>query len=192
MARRTAATRRRRGGVRSIPVSCWSIRRCTPVGAMQVEMSCSLSQRKVLTPNDCDDVEAVRLRLAVSEELAHQHPTPVQGKFDRTNLTVLFARLESRHRAFIDARFTCQRRQHNLIINYETEHSGAVWRHPGGAPSGPPGPADGNAVSPSAAPTGVHPQRAGETRPIGLSACADTLVQDAVARGERRSTRRTF
>ena len=82
----------------------------TPVHASwrnHVDMSCSLSQRKVLTPNDCDDVEAVRLRLAVYEELAHQHPTPVQGKFDRTTLTVWFARLESRHRAFIDARFTC-------------------------------------------------------------------------------------
>ena len=82
----------------------------TPVHASwrnQVEIYFSIIQRKVLTPNDCDDLEAARLRLAWYEELANQHPTPFQWKFDRTKLTALFARLESRHRAFIDARFTC-------------------------------------------------------------------------------------
>lgn len=82
----------------------------TPVHASwlnQVEIYFAIIQRKVLTPNDFDDLEAVRLRLALYEELSNQHPTPCQWKFDRAKLTALLAKLESRHRALIDARFTC-------------------------------------------------------------------------------------
>jgi hypothetical protein len=82
----------------------------TPVHASwlnQVEIYFSIIQRKVLTPNDFDDLEAVRLRLALYEALSNQHPTPFQWKFDRTKLTALLAKLESRQRALIDACFTC-------------------------------------------------------------------------------------
>jgi hypothetical protein len=82
----------------------------TPVHASwlnQVEISSSIIQRKVLTPHDFADLAAIRLRLALYEELSHQHPTPFQWKFDRTKLTALFAKIEARHRALADARFTC-------------------------------------------------------------------------------------
>jgi hypothetical protein len=82
----------------------------TPVHASwlnQVEIYFSIIQRKVLTPNDFDDLEAVRLRLALYEALSNQNPTPFQWKFDRPKLTALLAKLESRQRALIDARLTC-------------------------------------------------------------------------------------
>jgi hypothetical protein len=82
----------------------------TPVHASwlnQVEISFSIIQRKVLPPNDFADLEALRLRLAVSEELSHQHPTPFQWKFDRTKLTALFAKIEARQRALADAQLHC-------------------------------------------------------------------------------------
>jgi hypothetical protein len=60
-----------------------------------------------LTPNDFADWEALRLRLAFYAELSHQHPTPLQWKFDRAKLTALFAKIEARQRALADARFTC-------------------------------------------------------------------------------------
>ena len=75
--------------------------------AKRAEIYFSIIQRKVLTPNDFDDLEAVRLRLALYEALSNQNPTPFQWKFDRTKLTALLAKLESRQRALIDARFTC-------------------------------------------------------------------------------------
>jgi hypothetical protein len=64
----------------------------TPVHASwlhQVAIYCSIIQRKVLTPNDFADLEALRLRLALYEELSNQHPTPFQWKFDRAKLTAL-------------------------------------------------------------------------------------------------------
>jgi hypothetical protein len=82
----------------------------TPVHASwlnQVEISCSIIQRKVLPPNDFADLAAIRLRLALYEELSNQHPPPFQWKFDRTKLTALFAKIEARQRALADARFTC-------------------------------------------------------------------------------------
>jgi DDE superfamily endonuclease len=82
----------------------------TPVHASwlnQVEIYFSIIQRKVLTPNDFDDLEAVRLRLALYEELSNQNPTPFQWKFDRTKLTALLAKIEARQRALADARFPC-------------------------------------------------------------------------------------
>lgn len=82
----------------------------TPVHASwlnQVEIYFSIIQRKVLTPNDFADLAALRLRLALYEELSNQHPTPFQWKFDRTKLTALLAKIEARHRALADARLTC-------------------------------------------------------------------------------------
>jgi hypothetical protein len=82
----------------------------TPVHASwlnQVEIYFSIIQRKGLTPNDFADLEALRLRLALYEELSNQTPTPFQGKFDRAKLTALLAKIEARHRALVDARFTC-------------------------------------------------------------------------------------
>jgi hypothetical protein len=82
----------------------------TPVHASwlnQVEISFSIIQRKVLTPNDFTDLEALRLRLALYEELSNQNPTPFQWKFDRAKLTALFAKIETRQRALADARVAC-------------------------------------------------------------------------------------
>jgi hypothetical protein len=64
----------------------------TPVHASwlnQVEIYFSIIQRKVLSPNDFADLEALRLRLALYAELSNQHPTPFQWKFDRAKLTAL-------------------------------------------------------------------------------------------------------
>jgi hypothetical protein len=82
----------------------------TPVHASwlnQVEIYFSIIQRKVLTPNDCADLEAIRLRLALYEELSNQHPTPFQWKFDRTKLTALLAKIAARQRALADAQWNC-------------------------------------------------------------------------------------
>ena len=82
----------------------------TPVHASwlnQVEIYFSIIQRKVLTPNDVADLEAIRLRLALYEELSNQNPTPFQWKFDRAKLTALLAKLEARRRALADAQLNC-------------------------------------------------------------------------------------
>ena len=60
----------------------------------------------MLTPNDFADLEAVRLRLALYEELSNQSPKPCQWKFDRTKLTAWLAKIEARQRALADAQFT--------------------------------------------------------------------------------------
>jgi len=81
----------------------------TPVHASwlkQVEIYFSISQRKVLTPNDFTDLEAVRLRLALYEELSNHSPTPFQWKFDRSKLAARLATIEARHMALADAPFT--------------------------------------------------------------------------------------
>src|SRR6516165_8451575 len=78
----------------------------TPVHASwlnQVEIYFSIIQRKVLTPNDFADLEAVRLRLALYEELSNHHPTPFQWKFDRTKLAALLAKIEARQKALAEA-----------------------------------------------------------------------------------------
>jgi hypothetical protein len=62
---------------------------------------------KVLTPNDFTDSEALRLRLALYEELSNQNPTPFQWKFDRAKLTASLAKIEARQRALADARVAC-------------------------------------------------------------------------------------
>jgi hypothetical protein len=77
----------------------------TPVHASwlnQVEIYFSIIQRKVLTPNDFADLEAIRLRLACYEELSNQSPTPFQWQFDRTKLTTLLAKIEARQMALAD------------------------------------------------------------------------------------------
>jgi hypothetical protein len=82
----------------------------TPVHASwlnQVEIYFSIIQRKVLTPNDFADLEAIRLRLAFYEELSNQSPTPFQWKFDRTKLATLVAKIEARRMALADAQYPC-------------------------------------------------------------------------------------
>jgi hypothetical protein len=82
----------------------------TPVhasGRNQVAISFSIIQRKVLTPNDFADLEALRRRLALYEELSHHHPAPFQWKFDRAQLTTLVAKIEVYHRAFAAAQLNC-------------------------------------------------------------------------------------
>ncbi len=82
----------------------------TPVHASwlnQVEIYFSIIQRKVPTPNDFADLEALRLRLALYEELSNHNPTPFQWKFDRAKLAALLAKIEARQRALTATRFTC-------------------------------------------------------------------------------------
>lgn len=82
----------------------------TPVHASwlnQVEIYFSIIQRKVLTPNDFADLEAIRLRLAFYEELSNQNPTPFQWKFNRTKLNALLAKIEARQRALAEAQLNC-------------------------------------------------------------------------------------
>jgi hypothetical protein len=67
----------------------------TPIHANwlnQVEIYFSIIQRKVLTPNDFADLDAIRLRLAWYEELSNQRPTPFQWKFDQVKLLALLAK----------------------------------------------------------------------------------------------------
>jgi len=70
----------------------------TPVHASwlnQVEIYFSIIQRKVLTPNDFADLEAIRLRLALYETLCNRCPRPFQWKFDRAKLTALLVKIEA-------------------------------------------------------------------------------------------------
>jgi hypothetical protein len=73
----------------------------------QVEIYFSIIQRKVLTPNDFADLEAIRLRLALYEELSNQSPTPFQWKFDRTKLAALLTKIEARQMALADTQLHC-------------------------------------------------------------------------------------
>ena len=61
----------------------------TPIHASwlnQVEIYFSIIQRKVLTPNDFANLDAVRLRLALYEELTNRCPKPFAWKFTREKL----------------------------------------------------------------------------------------------------------
>ena len=61
----------------------------TPVHASwlnQVEIYFSIIQRKVLTPNDFATLDAIRVRLALYEELSNRTPKPFQWKFTRQDL----------------------------------------------------------------------------------------------------------
>jgi hypothetical protein len=73
----------------------------------QVEIYFSIIQRKVLTPNDFANLEAIRLRLALYEELSNQRPTPFQWKFDRTELVTLLAKIEAHQKLLADAQSDC-------------------------------------------------------------------------------------
>jgi hypothetical protein len=78
----------------------------TPVHASwlnQVEIYCSIIQRKVLMPNDFASLEAVRIQRALYEELSNQHPTPLQWKFDRTKLLTWIAKIEAHQKHLVDA-----------------------------------------------------------------------------------------
>ena len=75
-------------------------------GLHQVEISCSIIPRKVLTPNDFANLEAVQLRLALDEDLSNQRPTPFQWTFDRTQLTAGLAKIEARQMALAKAQCT--------------------------------------------------------------------------------------
>jgi DDE superfamily endonuclease len=62
----------------------------TPIHASwlnQVEIYFSIIQRKVLTPNDFPNLEAVRLRLGLYEDLSNRRPKPFAWKFTRQDLT---------------------------------------------------------------------------------------------------------
>jgi hypothetical protein len=85
----------------------------TPVHASwlnQVKIYFSIIQRKVLTPNDCADLEAIRLRLAFYEELSNQRPTPFQWKFDRTKLITLLAKIEAHQKLLTEAQLNCPKK----------------------------------------------------------------------------------
>ena len=78
----------------------------TPVHASwlnQVEIYFSIIQRKVLTPNDFADLEALRLRLALYEEVSNRSPRPFAWKFDRAKLIQLMAKIETHERVLAQA-----------------------------------------------------------------------------------------
>ncbi len=82
----------------------------TPVHARwltQVAIDCSILHRPVLTPNDFADVAAVQLRLALDAELSHHSPTPFRGKFDRTKLPTVLAKIAARQMALAEAHLNC-------------------------------------------------------------------------------------
>jgi hypothetical protein len=61
----------------------------TPVHASwlnQVEIYFSIIQRKVLTPNDFANLDTLRLRLALYEQLSNKTPKPFKWKFTRQDL----------------------------------------------------------------------------------------------------------
>ena len=61
----------------------------TPVHASwlnQIEIYFSIIQRKVLTPNDFPNLAAIRLRLALYEELTNRQPKPFAWRFTRQGL----------------------------------------------------------------------------------------------------------
>jgi hypothetical protein len=61
----------------------------TPIHASwlnQVEIYFSIIQRKVLTPNDFATLQAIRVRLALYEELSNRTPCPFAWKFTRQDM----------------------------------------------------------------------------------------------------------
>ena len=70
----------------------------TPVHASwlnQGEISFSIIQRKVLTPNDFASLEEVERRLRLYEVLSNQQPQPLTWKFTRAKLEEFLKRLEA-------------------------------------------------------------------------------------------------
>jgi DDE superfamily endonuclease len=77
----------------------------TPIHASwlnQVEIYFSILQRKVLTPNDFADLDAVRLRLRLYEQLTNRRPRPFAWKFTRHDLANWLQRAAP-HFAALDA-----------------------------------------------------------------------------------------
>jgi hypothetical protein len=73
----------------------------TPIHASwlnQVEIYFSIIQRKVLTPNDFPDLDAVRVRLALYESLSNQSPKPFAWRFNRDQLAALLTRIAAREK----------------------------------------------------------------------------------------------
>jgi hypothetical protein len=71
----------------------------TPVHASclnQIDIYCSIMQRKVLTPNDCESLAEVEERLERFAQLHNAHPTPFNWKFDRQQLRDYLTRLNKR------------------------------------------------------------------------------------------------
>jgi len=71
----------------------------TPVHASwlnQIEISLSIIQRKVLTPNDFESLAAVEDRLKSFAQLHHVYPKPFNWKFDRQHLGAYMTRLNKR------------------------------------------------------------------------------------------------
>jgi hypothetical protein len=71
----------------------------TPVhasGLNPIEIYFSLVQRKGLTPNEFSSLAEVERRLRLYEELTSQTPRSFAWKFDRTQLSELFDRLEAK------------------------------------------------------------------------------------------------
>ena len=71
----------------------------TPVHARwlnRVEISFSIIQRKVLTPNDYASLEEIERRLRLDEELSNREPRPFDRRFDRAALQALLERLEAK------------------------------------------------------------------------------------------------
>jgi hypothetical protein len=74
----------------------------TPVHASwlnQVEIYFAMVQRKVLTPNDCADLQEVELRLRLYEELTNRQPRPFNWKFTKQDLFNLLQRLAGKAQA---------------------------------------------------------------------------------------------
>jgi hypothetical protein len=78
----------------------------TPVHASwlnQVEIYFSIIQRKVLTPNDFAGLEALRLRLALYEDLSNRSPRPFAWKFDRCKLIAWMAKMQAHEKLLAQA-----------------------------------------------------------------------------------------
>ena len=70
----------------------------TPVHASwlnQIEIYFSIVQPKVLSPNDCTDIDAISDRLSAFENRYSQTAQPFKWKFTTTDLTKLLARLDN-------------------------------------------------------------------------------------------------
>lgn len=81
----------------------------TPVHASwlnQVQIYFSIIQRKVLTPNDFADLEALRLRLVLYEDLSNRSPRPFAWKFDRVKLVALMAKIAAHEKLLAGQRTT--------------------------------------------------------------------------------------
>ena len=61
----------------------------------------------MVTPNDFADLEALRLRLALYEELSNRSPTPFHWKFDRAKLTALVRKIEAHDQLLLGSRQDC-------------------------------------------------------------------------------------